>query len=236
MISTPQAGAAAPLLDDLRVVFGDRLRSLVTYGPQNEGRADAPVTCLALVSTLTAADLDSCARLAPRWRKARIATPLLLPEEEFHRSLDAFPLEYSEIIRTQQQVFGADPFAGAVIDREDLRRACETQVKSHLVHLREGYLETAGQPSAIAALVTDSAAAFAGLLRNVGRLTGVNVSERMEATRGGARAAGLPDGLVSDLLALEHPSTVPTADPARLFPEYLRAVEQLAATVDTWRA
>jgi hypothetical protein len=236
MTSTPQAGAAAPLLDDLRVVFGERLRSLVTYGPQNEGRTDAPLTCLALVSSLTAADLEACARFSARWKKARIATPLLLPEDEFLRSLDAFPLEYSEIIRTQRPVFGADPFATAVIDREDLRRACETQVKSHLVHLREGFLETGGNPSAIAALVTDSAAAFAGLLRNVGRLTGVNVNERMEATRGGARAASLPDGLISDLLALEHPSTVPTADPARLFPEYLRAVEQLARTVDAWRA
>ena len=236
MTSTPQAAAATPLVDDLRVVFGDRLRSVVTYGPQNEGRADAPLTCLALVASLTAADLEACAKYAPRWKKARIATPLLMPEDEFRQSLDAFPLEYSEIIRTQRHVFGAEPFTGAVIAREDLRRACETQVKSHLLHLREGYLETAGHPSAIAALVADSAAAFAGLLRNVGRLTGVNVSERMEATRGGARAAGIPEGLVSDLLALEHPSTIPTADPARLFPEYLRAVEQLARTVDTWRA
>jgi hypothetical protein len=236
MTSTPQATAAAPLVEDLRVVFGERLRSLVSYGAQNEGRADAPLTCLALVSSLTAADLDACARLAGRWKRGRIATPLILPEDEFRRSLDAFPLEYSEILRTQRHIFGAEPFAGIDINREDLRRACETQVKSHLLHLREGFIETGGQPTAIAALVSDSAAAFAGLLRNVARLTGVNASERMEATRGGARAAGIPEGVVTDLLALEYPSSVPTADPARLFPEYLAAVEQLARTVDTWRA
>jgi hypothetical protein len=217
-------------------VFGERLRSIVAYGPQSEGHAEAPVTCMALVASLTVADLEACARRAANWKRARIATPLILPEDEFRQSLDAFPLEYGEIIRTRQHVFGDDPFAGATIEREDLRRACETQVKSHLVHLREGFIETGGNPSAIAALVTGSAAAFAGLLRNVARLTGVNVLERMEATRGGARAAGLPDGIVSDLLALEHPSSVPIGDPARLFPEYLAAVEQLARTVDTWRA
>jgi hypothetical protein len=235
MTSTPPA-AAVHLVADLQVVFGDRLRSVVTYGPHNEGNAEAPLTCLALVSTLTVADLEACARLSPRWKRARIATPLILPEEEFRQSLDAFPLEYGEIIRTERRVFGDDPFAGVAIDREDLRRACETQVKSHLLHLRLGFVEAGGHPTAIASLVTASAAAFAGLLRNVARLTGVNVSDRMEATRGGARAAHLPDGVISELLALEYPTAVPTGDPARLFPEYLAAVEQLARTVDTWRA
>jgi len=58
----------------------------------------------------------------------------------------------------------------------------------------------------------------------------------MEATRQGARAAGLPDDTVSAVLALEHPSAVPASDPARLFPAYLAAVERLAAVVDQWRA
>jgi hypothetical protein len=58
----------------------------------------------------------------------------------------------------------------------------------------------------------------------------------MEATRQGARAAGLPDDTVSAVLALEHSSALPASDPARLFPAYLAAVERLAAVVDQWRA
>ena len=49
--------AALALATDLRNVFGDRLRSVVAYGPQLDGHADAPLTCLALVSTLTMGDL-----------------------------------------------------------------------------------------------------------------------------------------------------------------------------------
>jgi hypothetical protein len=41
---------------------------------------------------------------------------------------------------------------------------------------------------------------------------------------------------VSDILSLERPSTMSTTDPARLFPDYLAAVEQLARVVDSWRA
>lgn len=228
--------AAESLVRDLRTVFGDRLRSVVVYGRHLDGAVDAPLTCLALVTGLSASDLDGCASLAPRWQRDRIAVPLILPEEEFRRSLDAFPLEYGEIIRAHERVHGNDPFEGVTIARDDLRRACETQIKSHLVHLREGYISAGAHPGRVAEMVTASAAAFAALLRSVARLAGLEVRDRAEATREGARAAGLSDGLVRDIIALEHPSGMAPADPARLFPEYLAAVEQLARTVDTWRA
>jgi len=227
---------ASQLAVDLRNVFGDRLVSVAAYGPNLEGHTTAPLTCLALVTTLTLTDLEACARFVPQWSRSRVATPLILPDDEFRRSLDAFPLEYGEIIRAHERIVGRDPFAGIAIATEDLRRACETQVKSHLVHLRQGFLETGSKPSNIAELVAASAPAFASLLRNVARLNGVHSSDRMQTTREGARCAGLPEGIVSEILALEHAATIPTGDPARLFPEYLAAVEQLARAVDTWRA
>jgi hypothetical protein len=228
--------AAKSLAADLRTVFGDRLRSVVAYGPHLEGDADAPLSCLALVASLTAEDLQGCAALAPRWARAQVATPLILPESEFRRSLDVFPLEYGEIIRAHDRVFGDDPFAGVAISPDDLRRACETQIKSHLVHLREAFIESGGKPGAVASLVKASAPAFTALLRNVARLTGVLTSDRADATRLGARAAQISEHLVADLLSLEHSRGMVAVDSARLFPEYLAASEQLANAVDTWRA
>ena len=228
--------AAKSLAADLRTVFGDRLRSVVAYGPHLEGDADAPLSCLALVASLTAEDLQGCAALAPRWARAQVATPLILPESEFRRSLDVFPLEYGEIIRAHDRVFGDDPFAGVAISPDDLRRACETQIKSHLVHLREAFIESGGKPGAVASLVKASAPAFTALLRNVARLTGVLTSDRADATRLGARAAQISEHLVADLLSLEHSRGIVAVDSARLFPEYLAASEQLANAVDTWRA
>jgi hypothetical protein len=227
--------AALALVGDLRHVFGDRLRSVVAYGPQLDGHAASPLTCLALVGSLHVGDLDACAREAAKWRRANIATPLILPESEFRSSLDAFPLEYGEIVRAHQRVFGDDPFDGVAIAREDLRRACETQIKSHLVHLREGYLEAGARPGAVSALVAASAPAFTALLRHVAWLSGIPAADRAEATREGARAAGLPEGLVADMMTLERGATIPTSDPARIFPNYLAAVEQLARAVDAWR-
>jgi hypothetical protein len=227
--------AALRLVSDLKAVFGDRLRSVVAYGPHLEGQSSAPLTCLALVGDLTMSDLEGCARQAAHWRRNQIATPLILPHLEFVRSLDAFPLEYGEIVRAHARVFGDDPFEGVAIAREDLRRAVETQIKSHLLHLREGFIEAGGNPGAVGELVASSAAAFTSLLRHVAWLNGGAPADRVQATREGARAAGVDDRVVGDMLALEQRSTMPTMDPARLIPEYLAAVEQLARAVDTWR-
>jgi len=87
--------------------------------------------------------------------------------------------------------------------------------------------------------VQASVPAFAALLRNVARLHGADTSARSTATVEGARAARLPEAVVSAVLALDPAQSatgVASTDPARLFPEYLAAVEQLAAFVDRWRA
>jgi hypothetical protein len=227
--------AADRLVAGLRSVFGERLRSVVAYGSHVEENGDGPLSCLALVKNLAVGDLEACARMAYGWQRDRIATPLLLPEDEFRRSLDAFPLEYGEIQRAHELLFGVDPFDGLTIEHTDLRRACETQIKSHLVHLREGFIEAGDTPRAVAELVTASAPAFGSLLRNIARLNGSSERDRTAATRDGARLAQLPDSLVTGILSLERPSAMKTTDAAKLFPEYLAAVEQLARFVDTWR-
>ena len=227
--------AALELVSDLRDIFGNRLQSVVSYGPHLDGQPTAPLTCMALVSDLSVGDLDACARSSARWERRHLATPLLLRDSEFRSSLDAFPLEYGEIVRAHHRVYGDDPFASVTIGREDLRRACETQIKSHLVHLREGYIEAGGRPDAVGAMVARSAGAFTALLRHVAWLSGSTTTERVQATHDGGRAAGIAETIVGDLLSLEQRASVPTTDPARLFPEYLAATEQLARAIDTWR-
>jgi hypothetical protein len=227
--------AARAVSSELQAIFGARLRSVVAYGAHLDNHSDGPVTCLALVDTLTVTDLDACAARAAGWHRAQIAVPLILPTDEFRESLDAFPLEYGEILRAHETVAGDDLLAGVTIAADDVRRACETQVKSHLIHLREAYMESGVNPTAVSDLVRASAPAFGALLRNVARLFGVHSSSRMQTTLDGARAAGLPERVVADVLALERPAAMPQTDAARLFPEYLAAVEQLARSINSWR-
>src|SRR3982750_2665851 len=167
-MATSHGGSLAAALHDLQHIFGDRLQAFMSYG-----RAAAnPAPSLALVRSITADDLDRCASHAAAWHRAGCATPLLLTKEEFAGSLDAFPTEYGEILETHHLLFGSNPFAGMTIRPEDLRRACEVQVKSHLVHLRENYVECRGRQSDITALGAEAAPAFALILRRLARLDG----------------------------------------------------------------
>jgi hypothetical protein len=234
-MSSAWRSAVESLVADLRRIFGTRLHSVSVYGAHaTNGTTSDPIHCLALVASITAHDLSACAHAARGWHKHGLATPLILTGNEFRESLDAFPLEYGEIIHAHTLVTGTDPFAEAAIEPDDLRRACETQVKSHLVHLREAFIEAGGKPHAIADLVAASAPAFMALLRHVARLHEADGADRVHAAQEGARLAGLPEALVGSLLALERPHAMGPTDAARLFPEYLAAVERLASFVDTW--
>jgi hypothetical protein len=222
--------AAEALAADLRAVFTDRLEGVVVYGRHaGDGHApatnDDPVHTLVLVRGLAMDDLDACARRRSAWHRSGLATPLLVERHEFARSLDVFPLEFGAIVTRHEVVSGVDPFDGVDVKPDDLRRACEVQARAHLLHLREGYLEAGGDPAAIARLVAASAPPLRALLASLARLAEVR-SQR--ATDDTTRARVFDDVLAADGAGM------PTSDPARLFPEYLAAMEALVHYVDRW--
>jgi hypothetical protein len=152
--------------------------------------------------------------------------------EEFARALDAFPLEYGDIIATHDVLVGHDPFAGLAVEPADLRRACETQAKSHLLHLREGFIEAGGRSAAVARLIVRSAPAFRALLRHVVRLHGLSADHRDLATQ--AEALGLSEAVVRQVLSCDDPDDLSGTEALQLFPAYLETAERLMRFVDRW--
>jgi hypothetical protein len=204
---------------DLQRIFGARLLSLVAYGP-----ADHPdgAHTLALVERLDFQDLTACAPRTRDWGRAGAAVPLLLSREEFLRTLDVFPVEYGGIITSHQLIAGENILTGLQVAEADLRRGCELQAKSHLIHLREGYVETAGNPALVARLIAASAPALVALLDNL---------EQLDS--GAAARAGLTPEFVREVAAAD---ATHIADPSPLLARYLTAVERLWQEVDRWRA
>ncbi len=229
---------------DLRGIFGDRLQSLVTYGQRaratHGGDTDhghrhdaAPVRTLAVIASMTPQDLRAAAARVGAWHDAGLATPLLIVAREFERSLDAFPLEFGAILADHAVVSGPNPFASLAVDPADVRRACEVQARSHLLHLREGYLETRGRADALADLIEKSAAAFAALVASVARLDGHAGGDAASAARHVERLLEVP-GSVTDITRHAGGQDISSADAEKLFPPYLAAVEKLVAHVDGW--
>ena len=230
MHGSSDAGAAVQTLDRaLREIFGARFQSLVRYGPTH-----APIHTLATVDTLSGDDLRACAARIEAWHDAGLATPLLVAAQEFERALDVFPLEFGAIIADHVVVSGGSPFASMTVDAADIRRACEVQARSHLLHLREGFVETRNRGDALADLVVRSAPAFAALLTSVARLEGRASNDAAAAARHAERVLGLAGSILSEIVERVDGHEISSKEAERLFPAYLEAVEKLVSYVDGW--
>ena len=223
--------AARTLDRDLRALFGSRFRSLVAYRDAS-GASKAPTPTLAVVDGLTPDDLRACADRVASWHEAGLATPLLLRTQEFGRSLDAFPYEFGAILADHVVVSGDDPFQGLRVERGDLRRACEIQARSHLLHLREGYLETRGRSDALAELISRSLAPFAALLASVARLVGDGGTTEPASTV--ERVLGLDSGTIAGIVKRAPDASISSDEARRMFPVYLDAVDRLTHYIDRW--
>jgi hypothetical protein len=241
----PTPNAAHALARDLREIFGGRLRSLVVYGLRGRRDRDgghaaphatAPTHTLAIVEVLTGDDLQACAAHVTVWHDAGLATPLLLAAREFEHSLDAFPLEFGAILDDHEVVSGTPPFDGLTVDPADLRRAAEVQARSHLLHLRQGFLETRGRADALAVLIVRSAAPFAALLESVARLDGVVAHDSSAAGRHAERRLDVAGGIVTDVVKLAGLTEISSDEATKIFPRYLDAIERLVEYVDGWGA
>jgi len=240
--------AVRTLERDLRGIFGTRLQSLVVYGARADTSATTqsghaahhhhesqPTHTLAIVDGLSTDDLRACAARVDAWHEAALATPLMVAAKEFSQSLDAFPFEFGAILADHHVVAGPNPFEGLAVDQADLRRACEVQARGHLLHLREGYLETLGRGDRLAVLIVDSAGAFAALLTNVARLDGVTASNVATAARHVGRRLELAATTPADVVSLVGVKEISSAEAERLFPPYLDLVERLVAYLDAWQ-
>lgn len=232
--------AAARLADDLAGIFGTRLTAVLVYGTHarpHPRALKAPVQTLALVEALEYAHLAAAAERAAAWQAQGLDMPLLLPSEEFRRSLDAFPLEYGDILAHHVVVRGTDPFAGIAVAAEDVRRACEVKVRGHAIHLREGFLLTGQRPRDVADLIVSSAGPFASLIETYARLTGAPAQSPPDAQAAHvARVSGLDRDLIARLLALEEDHDLDAAEAVSLFPPYLDLVHGLVRVIDNFAA
>jgi hypothetical protein len=236
------ADRLAPFREDVERLFGRRLRSIVAYdthfGIETPVAGDAEEAghahTLVLVESLAFADLLACAERSAAWAKTGVATPLVLTEKELRRSLDSFPLEFAAIAWHHVLVAGTDPFADLRVEDGDLRRACETQAKSHLLHLREGFLESRGEPAAVARLIAASIPPLRALLHNLARLDGVAAKSREALVHHAAARLDVAPALFEQLLALRGPGDLPSSDAHRVYAAYLDASERLATFLDGW--
>src|SRR5207253_6609037 len=132
---------------------------------------------------------------------------------------------------------------GISIPIEDMRRATEGQAKSHLIHLREAFLESHGETTRIARLIASSAAPLRALLTNITRLTDSAAGTMAAATPSDEALAkmaearlGVSPTLVREILASSRGGHSTIADPSALLAHYIDVARKIWEYVDRWRS
>ena len=200
--------------------LGPRLGSLLLYGSaaRHPNEAASAMNTLLLVRDGRAMESELFAKLAApvrSWIAAGHPPPLMMTDQEWRESSDAFPIEYEDIREAHRLLAGRDPWSGIIVRREDLRRQLEHELMGKLMHLRQSFAAYWNDPKRLADVVRETQSSFLAMLRAALRLAG-------------RKAPADPEALVRDAAALVGFPAATLAEPAA----YLDAVTRTAEYVN----
>jgi len=151
---------------DVKNVFGQEMKSIILYGSGAKGEYQPKKSDINFLVVLTESGISRLSQAMPlskKWAKRNVATPLFLTEGYIRSSLDAFPIEFLNMKKYHQVVYGEDILESINITEDDLRLRCEEQVKGKLLHLREDFLLTRGKKRYLEQLVSITVPTFVSI-------------------------------------------------------------------------
>jgi len=225
-------------IQELRALLAEELIAVALYGSGAGGNFVPGASDLNVVIVVKEARFDVLQKLQTRlaeWHTQGFAVPLLLDEEFLRRSRDVFPMEFHDIKEQHRLLWGEDVFRALEIDTRHLRFQAEHEARSKLLRLRALYLECAGDPPRLQALLLDSLKTFLILMRNLirlhgktGLLTYEQVLDHFEQRFGQAFPR------MRQLIAIRAGrQSWPGTSIADFFRDYLAEVQQIVAVIDS---
>jgi hypothetical protein len=155
---------------ELAAQCGEALRSLAVYGSAAGGVFDperSDVNLALVLEPLGFTELQRVAQWWARWRRQRLAAPLMLSATDLQRSCDVFPLELLDLRARHRLLAGSDVFTTLTIPPDAVRLQCEREAKGKLLRLRALYLELTGSTRDLDDLVRDSRKTFLAVVRGL---------------------------------------------------------------------
>ncbi|KPK39080.1 MAG: hypothetical protein AMJ78_09020 [Omnitrophica WOR_2 bacterium SM23_29] len=160
---------------DLKRLYSDDLVSIVLYGSFSKGnfipkRSD--INLLVVLKKMEFEDLSKAVKIFNRWSKIGRTTPLLFTEEYINRSIDVFPIEFSDIKENYKILYGKDILKDIRVEHKDLRYVCEKELKENLLRLRQAYIEAGARPFILQRIMINLFSSIMAILRNLLVLVG----------------------------------------------------------------
>jgi len=225
------------LVEKLQKAFGDCLISVVLYGSAASGDHHARFSdynVLCVLSQIAPRELGASEDIFRWWREQGSPSPLLLTEQEVETSTDCFAIEFNDIKRHHQLLFGKDVISALVVDHTFYRAQVEHDLRAKLLRLRQKASGMLSDADLLRRLLLDSVSTFCVLFRHALILHGVEgPSAKREAIARASERFGFDPRPFEQLLAVrEQALKARELEPVALLGEYLKAISVVIAAVD----
>jgi len=140
------------IISDLRTCFDSELISVVLYGSATgsgyvKGKSD--INLLIILSSVAIDKIDCLHSYLCDWHRCRVATPLFMTEDDIRSSLDVYPVEFINIKKRYQILFGKDCISSLQFNSECVQMQMEREFKGKLLLLRKSFVESRGKRKAL---------------------------------------------------------------------------------------
>ena len=226
-----------PFFDEILDKYGDRIHSIYVTGTAitddyNEKASD--VNSVFVLKEMDLKFLELLAPLGKKYRKQKVAAPLIMTPGYIETSLDVFPVEFLNFKLIHSVIYGEDILEGIEINRMDLRHQCEREIKTKLIRLRQGYISSLGDrkmlTQGLADSITGDIPLFRGIIALLGKESPVKQSEVITALSG---AAGINTDIFAKVLREKRENAKLSVEELNtIFEEYYTATEKLGKIIN----
>jgi hypothetical protein len=180
------------------------------------------------------AALQTLAPVAKWWDKQKQPPPLFMTRNEIERSADVFSIELTDMKQHHRLVYGEDVLKDLTIPANLHRMQVEYEFREKLSLLRQHLLLATGNDERMWELLTRSVSSFVTLFRHAIMVQGHNPpAGKREVVHALARQLAFDaSGVLHVLDVREGKANRRKFDVADVFARYLRAVEEVTASVD----
>ena len=181
--------------------------------------------------------LDALAAALPEPRRPPLFDPLFMALPQIEKSLDSFPVEWTEIHEHHLLIEGQDVIGNLQVPRTYLRLQCEHELRAKVIQLRQAYILSARHPDLLEPVLRTTASGFATLFRTLIRLHGE--SPPADSARVIERVADLyqlqADALLGAYLVRVTERRYRGSELLKLYRRFLLEAERLVNAIDHMR-
>ena len=159
-----------PFVEEILNTYVENIDSIHIVGSAITENFDEKNSDINSIFVLKRMDLEFVELIAPfgkRYKKQRIAAPLIMTPDYIRQSLDVFPIEFLNFKMIHETVYGKDILNDIAIDLTNLRQQCEREIKTKLIALRQGYISSEGNKKIITENIVNSVMGYIPLFRSI---------------------------------------------------------------------